>query len=186
MHQPQESFPDVDPFILILEAAIDRCDTKREVAEAVGRDASILNSIIYHDRSLRPRWQALPADGAFAGRFSGMPRAIERQVELDGLVAEAVADLDAAGNPICSENPQNHDAIRLLLAMYAITGSMNFKRGWVRSTMVALTDGRGTMPSAKVMRWYKSNLVSDPMRAMEVPGVNPDLLNDLMEQTGQV
>ena len=136
-----------------LDLALDQCATKREVSERLCTSASALNSIIYKKPELARRWKRLPADGAFAGRFAGLPSAIhEKQHRLDDLVREACNDLEATGCPIHPDNAQSHDAIRLLLAMYAITGTMNFDRGWIRSVMIALTDACGAMPSAKVMR----------------------------------
>ncbi|MEM7470975.1 MAG: hypothetical protein AAF340_06430 [Pseudomonadota bacterium] len=152
------------------------------MAELLGTSACALNSTIYKRPELAVVWRRMPADGAFAGRFAGLPRPIGSQSVADGLVAEAIADLAATGHPLDPKNSQASDALRLILAMYAITGTMNFARGWVRSAMVALAGARGVMPSAKVVRWYKSNLASDPTAALDLPGVDNELIQDLVDR----
>lgn len=157
--------------------------SKREVAERLGQDATRINSAVRRDPELLRLWQALPADGAYAGREAGLPRpsSAGAQAESDALVAEASVDLAAAGYPLSSGVPIRHDTVRLILAMYAIAGAINFRRGWVRAVMLAMQASGRPMMSSKAIRWHRSALITDPEAFAKVPGIDPELLDDLSE-----
>ena len=153
--------------------------TKREAAERLGKHASCINCSVREDPELVSLWRALPADGAYSGRAAGLPRSVPNQAECDALLAEAADDLTRAGHPVDPANHQRHDAVRLLLAVYAITGTLSLQRGWVRSLMATLTAAGHGQPSSKGVRWYRYTLANDPWLFAEVPGVALELLADL-------
>ena len=157
--------------------------TKREVAERLARDAIRINCAVRDDPDLLRLWQALPSDGAYAGRAAGLPlpSSAGAQAESDALVAEASADLAAAGRPLSADVPLRHDTVRLILAMYAIAGTINFRRGWVRAAMLTLVASGRPMMSSKAVRWHRSALLTDPHAFASIPGVDPVLLDDLAE-----
>lgn len=86
-----------------------------------------------------------------------LPRAHPRQAEADALVAEALADCR-----LQPEASQRWNATRILWALYRLTGTMNWPRGWVRSCMLALGNAGAWVPTAAVLRWYR-------IRMMDVP-----------------
>jgi hypothetical protein len=151
--------------------------TKREVAAALGVTASHIASLVHScgDHSLQESWRGLPADGAFAGVSRNMPASWRHQNEADELVAEAIADwpIDVTWN-------QRECVVGVLLAMFNITGSMAFPRGWVRSVMLAFdAAGHSLPPTPCSLRWYRRKLQHEPEAFAEVYGVNPQLIEDL-------
>ncbi len=157
--------------------------TKREAAGRLRTDATRINSAVQRHPELVEIWRRLPADGAYAGREAGLPRpsSTDAQSECDALVKEALEDLAAAGYPLSSEVPIRHDTVRLILAMYAIAGTINFRRGWVRAVMLAMQASGRPMMSSKAIRWHRSALITDPDAFATVPGIDPELLDDLSE-----
>lgn len=164
-----------------LDEALATARDKRGAAERLGVHAGTVRSHIEKRRpELMERWSALPAGGAFAGR-RGVPMARPGQDRADELVDEALADLAAAGRPPSPHNPQRHDVVRLVLQLYAITGSISLPYGWVRATIVAMQDAGCAAPTPASVRWYRCQLASAPERFSDVPGVDPDLIADLAE-----
>lgn len=164
-----------------LDEALATARDKRGAAERLGVHAGTVRSYIEkHRPELMERWSALPAGGAFAGR-RGVPMARPGQARADELVDEALADLAAAGWPLSPHNPQKHDVVRLVLQLYAITGSIALPYGWVRSTIVAMRDAGCAAPTPASVRWYRSKLSTEPDDFLDVPGVDPDLIADLAE-----
>jgi hypothetical protein len=159
-----------------IEAALRSCSTKREVAEKLGMTGNGLGARLFTLPRLRAIWRRLPADGAFAGRDNTTPKPCRSQDDADALVAEALADA-----PIDPTVAQRVNMVRLMLAMYSISGSMLFPRGWARAVILAFESARADVPTLKSIRWYRSHLSDAPSRFANVPGIDRQLIEDLNE-----
>jgi hypothetical protein len=113
-----------------------------------------------------------------------VPKAHRAQAESDALVAEAAADLAAAGYGLSPDHFIRHNVVRLLVAMFAITGTMDFRRGWVRSVMLALDEAGCTHSTQVTLRWFRSNLVRDPEQFAGVPGLDAEAFADICSRAG--
>lgn len=160
-----------------VDEALARAATKREAAEALGVPVAALHGHLYSARpdTYRRVWRALPSGGAYAGRDRGLPGPSRRQAEADALVAEAASDVGHLSP--CA--PSRHTIVRLLLGIYAITGSLDLPRGWVRAVLRTLAEADCPPTTPSVVRWYRTVLASDPGRFADVPGVDPVLLDDI-------
>ncbi|SFJ33596.1 hypothetical protein SAMN05216258_1428 [Albimonas pacifica] len=103
-----------------------------------------------------------------------MPRSIQKQAEAGALFSEALQD--APLDPLAS---QVSNIVGLLLAAYAITGSIVFPRGWVREVMLAFEREGLKVPSAHTLRWYRCKLDTQPYLFASAPNVDLQLLEDL-------
>jgi hypothetical protein len=162
--------------------AITASATKREVATMIGRTAARISSLVLEasDGSLTKAWSGLPAGGAFAGASVSVPTPYASQAHADALVAEAIAD-----SPIEITWNQRECVVNLLLAMFNITGSMAFPRGWVRSVMLAFDAAEHPVPpTPSSLRWYRRQLQNEPQTFAGVWGADPRLIQDLIERTG--
>jgi hypothetical protein len=159
------------------EAALRGSSTRKEAADRLGMQVFRLHSAVASSfPELMPALRSLAIDG--------LPPPGRSQAESDSLVARAAADLAEAGFPLSARNPTRQDVVRLLVGMYAIAGSMNFRRGWVRSIMLAL-DSAGCSPSDPAsLRWHRVKLCEDPEQFAGVPGLDPDAFADLCVRSG--
>jgi len=140
-----------------LDRTLATAASKREAAEALGVHAGTVRSHIDRQRpELMGRWSALPAGGAFAGR-GGLPMVRPGQSDADALVHEA-----SSMSPLNPSSTQRHNLVRLLLAMYAINGSMAYSLGWVRSVLLAFEAAGCRAPTPASVRWYRCRLQSEP------------------------
>ncbi|AUJ64197.1 hypothetical protein B9057_07725 [Aestuarium zhoushanense] len=148
--------------------------TKREAAERLGIHPGTIRTHMER-MGLLDEWRRLPADNAFAGVQSrGVPQASGRQERADALFVEAAADY-----PLRADRAQRWNAIGLLLAAYAITGTINLPRGWVRAAMIRFEEAGLKPPTAATMRWYRSKLREDPYYFEAGEDVDRQLLDDL-------
>src|SRR5262249_46719423 len=157
-----------------IEDVLGAAATKREAAARLGMTGGALASRMIRETRLLKRWRALPADGAFAGRDTSLPRPCRSQADADALVAEAA--LDPPSDPSA---PQRVNIVRLLLAMYAISGSVRFPRGWTRALILAMETAGARPPTVKVARWYRSRLSDAPGTFASVEGADPQLIEDI-------
>lgn len=86
-----------------------------------------------------------------------LPKPYKSQAEANALVAEALEDFEI--NP---DHSARRNVLGLLLSMFAITGSMDFPKGWVRALMLAFDAAGAVPPKADCVRWYKGKLTVDP------------------------
>ncbi|MDF2231583.1 hypothetical protein P2H44_03365 [Albimonas sp. CAU 1670] len=160
-----------------LEEVLATSATKREAAERLGVTPSYARDRA-EKAGLLETWRGLPSGLAFAGpSCGGLPTATKRQAEADALIAEALQD--APLDPLAS---QASSIVGLLLAAYAITGSIAFPRGWVRGVMLAFEREGLRVPSAHSVRWYRSKLNADPLFFASIPNVDLQLLEDLVSR----
>lgn len=162
--------------------AIIACATKREVASTLDLTGARVSSLVYEsgDRALARAWSDLPAGGAFAGTSTEMPGACTVQAAADALVAEAIADA-----PIDLTWNQRECVVGVMLAMFNITGTMKFPRGWVRAVMLAFdAAGHPVRPTPASLRWYRRQIQNEPTLFAEVWGADPRLIQDLIDLRG--
>lgn len=149
--------------------------SKREAANRLQTSGNSLSARInVHIRELVPIWKDLPADGAFAGKDRTIPKPARTQLQADALVAEAVQD-----SPLYPHEAQRANVARLIFAMFAITGSMNFPRGWARAVILAFEAAGAKAPTNKAIRWYRSRIAEDPEGFASIHGVDPQLVADI-------
>lgn len=148
--------------------------TKREVAECLGMHPGTIRSHMEGMGRLDD-WSRLPAGNAFAGVQSrGLPKPSNQQEEADAILSEAAVDF-----PLRADRAQRWNAVGLLLAAYAITGTINLPRGWVRSSMMRFEVAGLKPPTPASMRWYRSKLSEDPFYFEAGTEVDRQLLEDL-------
>ncbi|MEM1380748.1 MAG: hypothetical protein AAGH41_08995 [Pseudomonadota bacterium] len=149
--------------------------TKREAAERLSLHAGSLNArCLAIGPVTLEAWRSLPAGGAFADRFASIPKAYARQDEVDAMVAEAAGDY-----PPSADRRQVENVVRLIFGMYAVTGTMNLPRGWVRALIQTLRRAGCRAPTPSAARWYRSRIADDPASfARFCP--DPELLDDLL------
>lgn len=167
--------------IKIIEA-IAASQTKAEVASILGVSAACIGGSVHktNDPSLRAAWRKLPADGAFAGISKDAPGPAHSQDEADALVAEALVDA-----PIDVTANQRECIVLLMLALFNITGSMSFPRGWVRALILAFNaSNHPVRPTPASLRWYRLQLQNEPQTFASVWGADPKLIEDLVERAG--
>jgi hypothetical protein len=91
-------------------------------------------------------------------------------------VAEAVADY-----PLDPDRSQRWNIVRLLFAVYNITGTLDWSRGWMDHVIAALVAAGVGAPKHTVVGWYRSQMIDDPERLADgCP--DPELMNDLVER----
>lgn len=160
--------------------AIAASATKREAASALGLTGARVSSLVYESRdgALARAWSDLPSGGAFAGASTEVPGPCTDQAAADDLVAEAVAD-----SPIVLTCNQRECVVGLMLAMFNITGTMAFPRGWVRAVMLAFdAAGHPARPTPSSLRWYRRQLQNEPTTFAGVWGADARLIQDLIER----
>jgi hypothetical protein len=152
---------------------------------ALGVAADNLNCLVHTSHpELLPLWRKLPAGGAYRGCGTELPRSHRFQRESDALVAEAAADLAEAGYPLSPTHSVRQNVVRLLVAMFAITGTLNLRRGWVRSVMLAIEAAGCPATTATATRWYRVSLADDPEQFSGVPGLDASAFADLCLRSG--
>lgn len=156
-------------------AALGASSTKKEAAARLGLNpATVRTKCESIGGGAWELWQSLPADGAFSGRSASLPKPCRSQSKADDLLAEAVEDV-----PPDPERSQCENVVGLLWAMFAVHGSMNFPRGWVRAFVLSLGDAGCHPPTPSVARWYRTKLLTDPGQfADHCP--DPRLVEDLL------
>lgn len=159
-----------------IEAALGSSTTKREVADKLGMTGNGLGASLFRIPKLRAMWRRLPADGAFAGRDNATPKPSRSQHDADALVAEALVDA-----PIDPNASQRINLARIIFAMYSISGSMMFPRGWARAVILAFEAAGAKAPTLKSIRWYRSHLSDAPSFYANIPGIDRQLIDDLNE-----
>ena len=144
-----------------IDAAMASAATKREAAESLAVHGTTLGSYISERRpDLHARWRSLPSDGAFAMAGERTPpraTGTTAQADMDAVVAAA-----ARIAPPHPSYPTCANCLRLMLAMYRVSGTLNWPRGYVRGVMLALEDAGCPPTTQRVVRWYRSKLSSDP------------------------
>jgi len=164
----------------MVDEAFLQADSKRSAAEYLSVPATTLNSHLGSNRpDLLVKWRSMPSDGAYRiPRPGTLPKKgnAQRQERMDRLVAEAarmeLPDPDA---------PAVTNTVRLLLAMYRISGTVGWHRGWVRAIMVELRKSSAHVSSAHTIRWYRSRLVADPCGPIVCGGNRADGFADEIE-----
>lgn len=160
-------------------AAVGTYSTKREVAEALGIGAGSIRQICENTSpELLRDWKDLPSDGVFVCS-KAIPKPCRDQDRTDAIVAKAISD--ALAKKPFDKGIQRWTILRVLLSLFAVSRSLNFPNGWVRAALIQLKPhGVETTPS--VMRWYRSQLASNPMQFQGVPELDPNLLARLAIQ----
>lgn len=144
-----------------IDSVLAHSATKREAAEALGVHGSTLGSYVIERRSdLHARWRSLPSDGAFAMAGNRKPpkaTSTPANAEMAALVGAA-----AEVAPPDPDFPTSANCLRLMLAMFRLSGTLNWPRGYVRGIMLALEDAGCATTTQRVVRWYRSKLSTDP------------------------
>lgn len=103
-----------------------------------------------------------------------LPRAYRRQAEADALIAEATAD-----SPLDPQSNQRANVVRLLLAAYAICGTLDLPRGWVRAAMAEFIRAGIEPPTPYTLSRYRKQLAACPTD-FELHCDDPDVMADLV------
>jgi hypothetical protein len=96
-------------------------------------------------------------------------------------LVEALADEAASDLPPDPAASQRHNVARLLCAAAAATGTLRWPQGWVDAFVARLVAAGCPAPSPATMSWYRTRLSSEPLGFRDVPGVDPDLLQDIAD-----
>jgi hypothetical protein len=120
---------------------------------------------------LLPRWLEL--------RKSELVRPCHRALpEMRELVAEAVADA-----PLDPSATVNRNLALLLLAMFAVTGSIRWPGGWIRAVQEEFLRAGCSVPTPASIRWLRGRLQDDPASFEGLPGADTELLRDLEDRS---
>lgn len=149
--------------------AIRSSATKRDAAVKLGVTATHIGSVVHAsgEPQLAAAWRRLPAEGAFEGISSRVPRATASQHLADRLVtrAEEIAPIDATAT-------QRESILLLLLAALQLHRRHDLPRGWVLSVIKAFERaGHPHPPTPASLRWYRTRLQQDPNTFSDVPEV---------------
>jgi hypothetical protein len=98
------------------------------------------------------------------------------QARVDALAAEAAADL-----PPQPSLSQRANVVRLLVAAVAACGSVRWAKGWTGAFMERMAAAGCPAPAPAVLAWYLKRLREDPLDFLDVPGVDPDVLQDIAD-----
>lgn len=90
------------------------------------------------------------------------------------LVQEACADCR-----IDPERSERDGAVLLMLAMYNITGSLDWGQGWASAIASALGRGGALSPTRAQLVLYRQQMAECPWALSDVAGADPVLLSDL-------
>ncbi|MEZ5778521.1 MAG: hypothetical protein R3E44_09175 [Paracoccaceae bacterium] len=93
--------------------------------------------------------------------------------------ARELVDRAAATLDLGAEASTRSTLVRLMLAMYGIEGSLNWRRGYVDRVRELLAEAGRAVPSGKVVRWYRSKLAENPMVFARCPLVDVPTLEEL-------
>jgi hypothetical protein len=145
----------------------------RDVADRMGLSGKGVEDALRRRRpDLLDRWLRLRQDEMVPPRH----RALDRMRDL---AAEAAAD--ASPRPGAT---QNANLALLLLAMFAITGSIRWPPGWVRAVQEEFAKAGCSVPTPAVARWMRGRLQDDPDAFASLPGADPELIEDLRRRLG--
>jgi hypothetical protein len=102
-----------------------------------------------------------------ARREAGLDEAWNSRVMARKLVDDAAAlvDLRAAAST-------RSRVVRLLCAVFEVSGGLNLRRGWVGRVQEVLADAGAPVPSPRILRCYRSRLSDDPMYVARTPLVD--------------
>lgn len=103
-----------------------------------------------------------------------VPRRLEG---MRAMVAEAAADA-----PLDPSASQNQNIALLLLAMFAVTGTMHWPRGWVQAAQEEFLRAGCCVPTREILRWFRSRVQDDPGYFAGTPGADPELIRDLADR----
>lgn len=90
-------------------------------------------------------------------RIRNLPSKTPGQEDVDSIVEEAFEDVR-----LRDDETQGVRMLKLLLAIYAITGTIKFPRGWKRAIMIGLHKAGLHVPSPESLGWYRTRLMRDP------------------------
>lgn len=101
-------------------------------------------------------------------------RYAKTQALAEALVKEALEDF-----PPSPDFSMRANAVRLLVGMWFVQGSMNFPRGWVAPAMQAFIESGVDCPNARCWRSYRSDLVENPGQFLTTSGAPIDLIRQM-------
>jgi len=92
----------------------------------------------------------------------------------EALVLEALGDF-----PPSSDFSMRANAVRLLVGMWFIHGSMAFPRGWVTPAMQAFIESGIDCPNPRCWRSYRSDVKDNPGQFLSTPGAPVDVIRQM-------
>ena len=92
----------------------------------------------------------------------------------EALVMEAFEDF-----PPSADFSMRANAVRLLVGMWFINGSMSFPRGWVTPAMQAFIERGIDCPNPRCWRSYRSDVKDNPGQFLSTPGAPVDLIRQM-------
>jgi len=119
---------------------------------------------------LLPRWLELRKSELVAPYHRTLP-------EMRELVVEAAVDA-----PLDPSASLRKNLVLLLMAMFAITGSIRWPGGWIRAVQEEFLRAGCSIPTPASIRWLRNHLQDDPASFAVFPEVDPELLRDLEDR----
>lgn len=98
------------------------------------------------------------------------------------MIATSAADLVGEACADCRIDPERSErdgAVLLMLAMYNITGSLDWGSGWASAITSALERNGALAPTRAQLVLYREQMAECPWVFSNVAGADPVLLSDL-------